>query len=168
MTRNRQNGKIQIAWFAPTRLIISIYHHLIGQYCESGILSISASQSGWRKKMIRGANPAIWIFPFCRLRVIWHSMKKDSHCGFLIVKIHFCTIYRRITILVKWFYPELHIDHGFRNWLRTTFYPDFNQLALAKPWNPGWKAILISWYTDKWDRPWKCTRNARAKKYFHF
>ena len=41
MTRNRQNGEIQIAGFAPTRLIISIFHRLIGQYFESGILFIS-------------------------------------------------------------------------------------------------------------------------------
>ena len=53
MTRNRQNGEIRIAGFAPTRLIISIFHHLIGQYCESGILFISESQSAWRRKMIR-------------------------------------------------------------------------------------------------------------------
>ena len=76
MTRNRQNGEIQIAGFAPTRLIISIFHHLIGQYFESGILFISASQSAWRKKIIRrvGANPAIWIFPFCQFRVTWNSI----------------------------------------------------------------------------------------------
>ena len=36
-----QNGEIQIAGFAPTRLIISIFHRLIGQYFESGILFIS-------------------------------------------------------------------------------------------------------------------------------
>ena len=41
MTRNRQNGEIQIAGFAPTRLIISIFHRLIGQNFESGILFIS-------------------------------------------------------------------------------------------------------------------------------
>ena len=38
MTRNRQKGEIQIARFAPTRLIISIFHHLIGQHFESGLL----------------------------------------------------------------------------------------------------------------------------------
>ena len=31
MTRNRQNGEIQIAGFAPTRLIISVFRLLIGQ-----------------------------------------------------------------------------------------------------------------------------------------
>ena len=29
--------------FAPTRLIISIFHHLIGQYFEPGILFISVA-----------------------------------------------------------------------------------------------------------------------------
>ena len=34
-----------------------------------------------KTKMIRrvGANPAIWISPFCRFRVIWPSMIKDSY-----------------------------------------------------------------------------------------
>ena len=34
-----------------------------------------------KTKMIRrvGANPAIWISPFCRFRVIWLSMIKDSY-----------------------------------------------------------------------------------------
>ena len=31
MTRNRQNGEIQITGFAPTRLIISVFRLLIGQ-----------------------------------------------------------------------------------------------------------------------------------------
>ena len=53
MTRNRQNGETQIAGFAPTRLIISIFHHLIVQYFESAISFISASQATWRRKMIR-------------------------------------------------------------------------------------------------------------------
>ena len=45
MTRNRQNGGIQIAGFASTSIIISIFHHLTGQHFESGILFISESQS---------------------------------------------------------------------------------------------------------------------------
>ena len=53
MSRNQQKGEIQIAGFAHTRLIISIFHHLIGQHFESGILFISASQFAWRRKIIR-------------------------------------------------------------------------------------------------------------------
>ena len=36
----------QIAGFAPTRLIIFVFRLVIGQYFESGILFMSAGQSG--------------------------------------------------------------------------------------------------------------------------
>ena len=44
-----------------------------------------------KTEMIRrvGANPAIWISPFCRFRVIWLSMIKDSYGSVTGVRSHF-------------------------------------------------------------------------------
>ena len=84
MTRNRQKGEIQIAGFAPTRLIIFLCHAdwlaEINKIPDSKYWPIR----WWKIEMIGrvGASPAIWISPFCLFRVIWHSMKKDSHCTF--------------------------------------------------------------------------------------
>ena len=82
MTRNRQKGEIQIAGFAPTRLIIFLCHAdwlaEINKIPDSKCCPIRR----WKIEMIRrvGANPTIWISPFCRFRVIWNSMMKDSYC----------------------------------------------------------------------------------------
>ena len=66
-----QSSLSSITWLA----------NILNQECCK-ILFISASQSAWQRKIIRrvGANPAIWISPFCRFRVIWNSMMQDSYC----------------------------------------------------------------------------------------
>ena len=101
MTRNRQKGEIQIAGFAPTRLIIFLCHAdwlaEINKFPDSKCWPIR----WWKIEMITrlGANPSIWISPFCGFRVIWNSMIQDSYCnlqifGFISTESQYILIFR--------------------------------------------------------------------------